>query len=356
MKKVALGLSGGVDSSVAAYLLKKQGYIVTGVFMKNWTGTKKFPCNWEKDREDAIKAAATLGIEFETWDFEREYKEKVVEYFYSEYELGRTPNPDVMCNREIKFGLFFDRAVKEGYDYVATGHYARVTHEPEVKLLKGKDPAKDQSYFLNGLTREKLAKILMPIGEYKKSEIRQLAEKIGLPNAKKPDSQGICFIGPVNIKEFLASKIKFHKGEVVDDSGSVVGSHDGVEFYTIGQRHGLSIPNRLPYYVAKKDIEKNQIFVSLGDENEKLFSGQAVTGSIVWTDGKEKNMFSGQAIIRYHHKAVQVEASKLNDKSGYLVRFLEPQRAVTVGQAIVFYQRDELVGGGFIEDQGLETQ
>lgn len=349
MKKIALGLSGGVDSSVAAYLLKKQGYSVTGVFMKNWTGTDKFPCSWEKDREDAIKAAATLGIEFETWDFEKEYREKVVEYFFSEYKKGRTPNPDVMCNREIKFGLFFDRAIKEGYDFVATGHYARVEHKPEAKLLKGVDFAKDQSYFLSGLTSDKLEKIFFPIGDYKKSQIRKIAGEIGLPNAKKPDSQGICFIGPVNIKGFLASRIKLHKGEVIDAEGKVVGTHDGVEFYTIGQRHGLSIPSRLPYYVTNKNIKKNQIFVSLGDESEKLFSQTAKTGPVVWVNGQSRKEFDGEAVIRYHHKPVRVKAKMLKKETGYEVVFFVPQRAVTVGQAIVFYDGQELVGGGFIE-------
>lgn len=347
VKKVALGLSGGVDSSVAAYLLRQDGYEVTGIFMKNWTGTKNFPCNWEKDREDAIKAAATLGIEFETWDFEREYKEKVVEYFYSEYKLGRTPNPDVMCNREIKFGLFFDKAVKEGYDFVATGHYARVLHNGRPKLLKGVDPAKDQSYFLNGLTAEKLSKVLMPIGEYKKSEIRKIAQKIGLPNAKKPDSQGICFIGPIDIKKFLASRIKFHKGKVVGENGEVVGVHDGVEFYTLGQRHGLKIPNRLPYYVSGKDIKKNIVYVALGNENKDLFSSEAFVKDVVWTSGETYEKFSGEAVIRYHHKPVRVKADAV--KNRYKVKFDQPQRAVTIGQAIVFYLGDELVGGGFID-------
>jgi len=348
MKTVALGLSGGVDSAVSAYLLQQQGYRVTGVFMKNWTGTDKFPCSWERDREDAIKVAATLGIGFETWDFEKEYRQKVVEYFFSEYKKGRTPNPDVMCNREIKFGMFFNRAIKERYDFVATGHYARVEHKPVVKLLKGIDPAKDQSYFLSGLTTNKLEKIFFPIGEYKKSQIRKIANEIGLPNAKKPDSQGICFIGPVNIKEFLASRISFHKGNVVNSDGQVVGEHDGVEFYTIGQRHGLSIPSRLPYYVTNKNFKKNEVYVSLGDENEKLFSTETKTGPIVWVDGAKKEEFVGEAVIRYHHKPVNVKAKRLKKGLGYEVVFGQPQRAVTVGQAIVFYEGEELVGGGFI--------
>lgn len=349
-KKVALGLSGGVDSAVAAYLLKQKGYIVTAVFMKNWTGSDRFPCGWEKDREDAIKVAATLGIEFETWDFEREYRERVVEYFFSEYKAGRTPNPDVMCNREIKFGLFFQRAIEQSYDYVATGHYARVVHGKRCKLLKGVDPAKDQSYFLSGLTSEKLEKIIMPIGEYRKSEIRKIAEKIGLPNSKKPDSQGICFIGKVDIKDFLSSRIAFHKGEVVDGESNIVGVHDGVEFYTLGQRHGLSIPSRLPYYVTGKDIDKNIVFVSLGNESQDLYSESAGCGEIVWVDKTDRSIFKGQAVIRYHHKPVDVLLERVADgKSKYRIQFMEKQRAVTIGQAIVFYDGEELVGGGFIE-------
>jgi len=350
MKKVALGLSGGVDSAVAAYLLKKEGYFVTGIFMKNWTGSDRFPCNWEKDREDAIKVAATLGIEFETWDFEKEYREKVVGYFFNEYKKGRTPNPDVMCNREIKFGLFYERAISSGYDFVATGHYARVEHGKEARLLKGIDPSKDQSYFLSGLTKSKLKKILLPIGEYKKSEIRKIADKIGLPNSKKPDSQGICFIGQVNIKDFLSSQIDFHKGNVIDTEGNIVGKHDGVEFYTVGQRHGLSIPNRLPYYVTDKDLKKNIVFVSLGDENENLYSNKAETGEIVWVDERERDGFVGEAVIRYHHKPVGVELKKNTTSNRYSVKFDVAQRAVTVGQAIVLYFGDELVGGGFIEN------
>ncbi len=349
-KRVALGLSGGVDSAVAGYLLKQQGYIVTAIFMKNWTGSERFPCGWEKDREDAIKVAATLGIEFETWDFEKEYREKVVEYFFAEYKAGRTPNPDVMCNREIKFGLFFQRAIEQGYDYVATGHYARVEHGKKCRLLKGIDPSKDQSYFLSGITAEKLEKILMPIGKYRKSEIRKIAEKIGLPNSKKPDSQGICFIGKVNIKDFLSSRIDFHKGDVVDADGNVVGVHDGVEFYTLGQRHGLSIPSRLPYYVTGKDVEKNRVFVSLGNESQDLYSETAECDEIVWVDGLDRKVFDGQAVIRYHHKPVSVYLKRdLSDRNKYKVRFLEKQRAVTIGQAIVFYDGEELVGGGFIE-------
>jgi len=349
MKKVALGLSGGVDSAVAAYLLKKEGYSVTGIFMKNWTGSERFPCNWEKDREDAIKVATTLGIEFETWDFEKEYRDKVVGYFFREYKKGRTPNPDVMCNREIKFGLFYERAINSGYDFVATGHYARIEHKKGARLLKGIDPSKDQSYFLSGLTKTKLEKILLPIGWYKKSEIRKIADKIGLPNSKKPDSQGICFIGQVNIKDFLSSQIDFHKGNVVDSDGNIVGKHDGVEFYTVGQRHGLSIPNRLPYYVTGKDLKKNIVFVSLGDENERLFSKKAESGEIVWVDEKNHDFFVGEAVIRYHHKPVGVELKKNFGKEGYSVVFKDEQRAVTIGQAIVLYSGDELIGGGFIE-------
>ena len=251
-------MSGGVDSSVTAALLKKQGYNVVGVFMKNWSEDfGNYGCTWVEDSEDARKVAQVLGVPFYVWNFEKEYREKVVEYFLREYQDNRTPNPDVMCNSEIKFKVFLEKAMKLGADFVATGHYARIqkskvkgqNFKSKVKstlsLLKGIDPAKDQSYFLYTLQQEQLAKILFPLGEYKKSEIRALARKFKLPTAEKKDSQGICFIGKINVTEFLRAHVKAKAGEVVLADGKVVGQHTGLPFYTIGQREGLGISEKI---------------------------------------------------------------------------------------------------------------
>jgi len=227
-KKVFVGLSGGVDSAVSAYLLKEQGYDVTGVYMKNWSGDEfgiQADCPWEEDQKDAEAVCKHLGIPFRSLNFEKQYREKVVEYFFSEYEKGRTPNPDVMCNKEIKFKLFLEKAMDEGADFIATGHYARKLEVDGVnKMLKGVDSNKDQTYFLYNLTQSQLDKVLFPVGEIEKPEVRRIAEKAGLPNAKKPDSQGICFIGEINVLKFLMSKIPVKEGDIIDiDSGKVVG-------------------------------------------------------------------------------------------------------------------------------------
>ena len=263
--KVFVGLSGGVDSAVSAALLKKDGYDVTGVFIKAWT-PPGYPCAWKEDRRSAMRVAAILDIPFITLDLEKEYKKEVVDYIIAEYKIGRTPNPDMMCNKEIKFGHFLRFALKNGADYVATGHYARnELRGVNYELWEGKDKNKDQSYFLWALTQDQLGHILFPIGHLQKKEVRKLAEKFGLPQATRKDSQGLCFLGKVDMKEFLSRYMPQKRGDVLNEKGEVMGHHNGALFFTIGERHGFTITkkteSRVPLYVASKDVKKNTITV-----------------------------------------------------------------------------------------------
>lgn len=366
-------MSGGVDSSVAAALLKEQGYECTGVYMKNWSGDDygiQAECPWEKEMADAEKVCEKLGIEFRSFNFEKDYRDKVVEYFFSEYEKGRTPNPDVMCNKEIKFHLFLKKALEEGADFIATGHYVRKREvggrvngkniEEHYELLKGVDPNKDQSYFLYNITQAQLNKCLFPVGHLLKPEVRELAQKFGLPNADKPDSQGICFIGEINVQEFLRSRIQVHKGEIVDvDSGGKVGEHDGIEFYTLGQREGLKIGGAgEPYFVVKKEPETNILYVAKGRDNPKLFKDELKLESLHLIDDMVDNGNEGtdlisltgkklQASVRYRHKP---EPCKIEVEDGKIeIEFDKPQRAITPGQSCVIYDGDICLGGGVIE-------
>src|SRR3989344_1714770 len=361
MKTVIVGMSGGVDSSVTAALLKKQGYNVVGVFMKNWSEDfGNYGCTWVEDSEDARKVAQVLGVPFYVWNFEKEYREKVVEYFLREYQDNRTPNPDVMCNSEIKFKVFLEKAMKLGADFVATGHYARIqkskvkgqNFKSKVKstlsLLKGIDPAKDQSYFLYTLQQEQLAKILFPLGEYKKSEIRALARKFKLPTAEKKDSQGICFIGKINVTEFLRAHLKAQAGEVVLAGGKVVGQHTGLPFYTIGQREGIGIGGQGPFYVINKDVKANQLIVTNDKEDKELWKKEFIVTDVSWTAQMPKFPANLGVTIRYHHPGYPATVELMND-GNLKIKFKEPQRAITVGQAAVFYDNDELVGGGVIQ-------
>lgn len=348
--KVVVGLSGGVDSSVAAALLIQQGYEVTGVFMKNWSeDVGDFCCSWTEDLEDARRVAQTLGIRFYVWNFEKEYREQVIGYFFKEYKAGRTPNPDVMCNREIKFKLFLEKALRFGADFVATGHYARVKKVGNVfKLLKGKDGNKDQTYFLYTLTQKELQHSLFPVGEYKKPAVRILAKKFKLPTFAKKDSQGICFIGEVDIKELLQQQIKPKAGKIIDVEGNIIGTHDGMAFYTLGQRGGLNVGGQGPYYVVAKNIKKNQIIVSDNPDDPLLWRKECILTDISSTylpSFPDKMNIT----IRYRHAACLATVEALGKNKLKLI-FVDAQRAITPGQAAVFYIKDEMVGGGVIDE------
>ena len=361
-KRVFVAMSGGVDSSVAAALLKEEGYDVTGVFMKNWSDSSFFKdktmCPWVEDQEDARKAAAVLGIPFYTFNFEKEYRDRVVKYMLDGYKKGITPNPDVMCNKEIKFGIFFKKALELGADFVATGHYARrreiKNQNSKIKiheLLAGADLNKDQSYFLWTLTQKQLARTLFPIGDYAKPEVRAMAKKFGLANAEKKDSQGLCFVGEVDVFEFLKSKIKPKRGKIMTAGGKDVGEHEGVMFYTIGQRHGIGSPGGgTAYYVAGKDIKKNILYVAEGKEDKSLYKDELTVAGAHWISGVKSRMpLKCQVRIRYRQPLQKCALIKLPTTSYKLQAvFDEPQRAVTPGQSIVFYDGDTVLGGGVI--------
>ncbi len=348
--RVVVGLSGGVDSSVAAALLLKKGYEVIGVFMKNWSeDVGDFCCSWSEDLEDARRVAQTLGIRFYVWNFEKEYKKQVISYFFNEYRAGRTPNPDVMCNREIKFKLFLEKALRFGADFVATGHYARVKKVGDsFRLLKGKDSNKDQTYFLYTLTQKELRHALFPIGEYKKPDVRILAKKFNLPTFAKKDSQGICFIGEVDIKELLQQQIKPKAGQIVDTVGNILGKHDGFPFYTLGQRGGLDVGGKGPYYVVAKNKKKNQIIVSDNPNDPLLWRKECLITELSWTRRLEVPE-KLEVTIRYRH-ATETASIRVIAKNKARLMFTNPQRAITPGQAAVFYIKDELIGGGVIDE------
>jgi tRNA-specific 2-thiouridylase len=348
--KGGTGISGGVDSSVAAALLLKKGYEVIGVFMKNWSeNVGDFCCSWSEDLEDARRVAQTLGIRFYVWNFEKEYKKQVISYFFNEYKAGRTPNPDVMCNREIKFKLFLEKALRFGADFVATGHYARVKKvSSDFRLLKGKDGNKDQTYFLYTLTQKELQYVLFPIGEYKKPAVRVLAKKFNLPTFAKKDSQGICFIGEVDIKALLQQQIKPKTGQIINTKGEVLGKHEGFPFYTLGQRGGLDVGGKGPYYVVAKNKQKNQIIVSDNPDDPLLWRKECLLVEVSWT----RKIILPEKIevtIRYRH-ATETASLKILPKGKARLIFNNPQRAITPGQAAVFYIKDELIGGGVIDE------
>lgn len=371
-----MAMSGGVDSSVAAALLQKQGFFVVGGFMKNfseesWSGVVKGDCPWEQDAADAKTVCDKLGIEFRSFNFEKEYADKVIEYFFAEYAAGRTPNPDVMCNKEIKFGLFLQKAMQLGFDFIATGHYARLRQEipisksqfpnkfqsSNVILLKGKDPKKDQSYFLYTLTQDQLAHSLFPIGECTKKQVRELAREFGLPNAEKKDSQGVCFVGHINLREFLKQRIPERVGEIVDFSGRVIGTHPGAWYYTVGQREGLGIGGTGPYYVAEKDVVNNRLSVA----NRLIGSNNLTIRDLHWIGGAPRLPLNCTAKIRYQQKdqaclVSQTNAKKIQRRSAGFksasvsVRFAESQFAPAPGQSVVFYDGDQCLGGGIISE------
>lgn len=353
-KRVVLGMSGGVDSSVAAILLKEQGYEVIGVFMKNWDEEdENGVCMADEDYKDVVSVAEQLGIPYYSINFVKEYWERVFEYFLSEYRLARTPNPDVMCNKEIKFKAFLEYAEKLGADYIATGHYARLVEDENGQkiMLKGIDDNKDQTYFLSGLTQKQLEKVLFPLGDYKKSEIREIAKKYDLKTANKKDSTGICFIGERNFNEFLSKYIPAQKGNIVDINGKQLGIHNGLMYYTIGQRKGIGLGNSKdgtgePYFVVDKKLETNELVVAQGDD-KLLYSKGLIANNFNFINSIEFPFECGVK-FRYRQKDVKAVITKINDEE-YRIDFEEPQRAVTLGQIAVIYNGDICLGGGIID-------
>jgi len=342
--KVYVGMSGGVDSSVTAALLKEQGYDVTGVYMKNWSqDLPGFQCPWKEDYQDAKRVAVQLDIPFKMYDFETEYRQRVVDYMLDGYKAGITPNPDIMCNQEIKFKLFLETALADGADMIATGHYARI-HEG--KLLVGQDDNKDQSYFLYRVTEDALKQSLMPIGNLEKPAVRRLAKKLGLATADKKDSQGICFVGKVGIREFLEQFVETEPGNIIDQSGHLVGEHDGALFYTIGQRHGLNVGGGLPYYVVGKDMAKNEVYVTTNIDDERLWKTELSLTNIHWINGAPDLDKKYQVRTRYRQALINCQLQTSGDTLS--VGLDEPVRAVTPGQSAVFYDGDCCLGGGIV--------
>ncbi|MBP6962238.1 tRNA 2-thiouridine(34) synthase MnmA [Candidatus Saccharibacteria bacterium] len=348
-KTVFVGLSGGVDSSVSALLLKQAGYNVVGVYMKNWSkDLPGFPCPWKEDYQDAKRIAVQLGIDFKMFDFEREYFDKVVGYMLDGFKAGITPNPDIMCNQEIKFKLFFDTAVEQGADFIATGHYAQTK---DGKLLKAVDDNKDQTYFLYRVSEEALIKTLFPIGHLTKPEVRKIAEENNLVTATKKESMGICFVGKVGIKEFLSQYVETEPGEVVDQNGVVIGEHDGAIFYTIGQRHGLDLGGGLPFYVTGKDMDKNRVFVTTDLNDKALWSDELNLTSVHWISDSQKSKVESlkNLQVRTRHRAKLVDCTMEKKENGDVVLKLKDQiRAITPGQSAVIYSGEVCYGGGII--------
>ncbi len=351
MARIAVAMSGGVDSSVTAYLLQRAGHTVRGVFMKNYEPPPQSnqPCPWEADQEDVRRVCERLGVTWETWNFERDYAERVLDYFFREYSAGRTPNPDVMCNREVKFGVFLQRALSEGFDAIATGHYARIREVGGAfQLLAGVDRGKDQSYFLHALNQSMLSRTYFPIGNHTKTEVRGIARSAKLPTAEKPDSQGICFVGKVNVTDFLKQHLHALPGPVVTASGARVGEHIGLPYYTIGQRHGLGVGGGVPYYVARKNLQKNTLIVAEGDRDPILYARALEATAPTWVSGQVPGEeFSCNARIRYRQPLVSCTVRSSGETLH--VTFAQLQRAITPGQAIVFYDEDVCLGGATID-------
>ncbi len=356
-KKVIVGLSGGVDSSVSALLLQQQGYEVEGLFMKNWDeddGTAY--CTAKDDLADAQAVADKLGIKLHQANFSAEYWDNVFEHFLQEYKAGRTPNPDVLCNKEIKFKAFLDYALFLGADYIATGHYTRRNALPDgrVQLLKGLDTNKDQSYFLHAVSGKEISKALFPIGELEKPTVREIAKRHDLITANKKDSTGICFIGERRFKDFLNQYIPAQPGDIYTDEGECIGQHHGLMFYTLGQRQGIGIGGvqnhaEAPWYVIDKDLTQNRLIVGQGNDHPRLFTDSLALTHIDWVTDAPLMPFTGKAKTRYRQDD---QACTITQKDGtYHVTFEEPQRAVTPGQSVVFYERDICLGGGVIESR-----
>lgn len=375
-------MSGGVDSSLSAALLVEQGYAVTGVYMKNWTtDLPGMKCPWADDLADAKRVAVRLGIDFKVFDFENEYRHKVVDYMIDEYRNGRTPNPDIMCNQEVKFKLFLEAAIEDGADMIATGHYARVrlvdtsplserlhagidkgpdalsisdsrcsdkddTSLNNGLLLRAVDDNKDQTYFLYRVTGKALGRVLFPIGEFAKPTVRQMAAERGLVTAAKKDSQGICFVGQVGIRDFLGQYVEQKSGDIIDrNSNKVLGRHDGAIFYTIGQRHGLDLGGGLPYYVVGKDMDKNEVYVTTDLNNNALWRDNIKLSNIYWINNAP---IEGKYQIRIRHRAPLIDADLAYDDKDIVLKLSESERAIASGQSVVIYDNDICLGGGII--------
>ena len=340
--KVFLGMSGGVDSAVSAYLLQNQGHEVIGVYMKNWS--KNLPgmkCPWAEDLADAKRVAVMLGIDFRVFDFEAEYKHKVVDYMLAEYQKGNTPNPDIMCNQEIKFKLFAETAFEQGAEAIATGHYAKTRGRD---LIMAADANKDQTYFLYRIAPEVIKRTIFPVGDMQKPEVKALAEQIGLAVAHKPESMGVCFVGEANMRDFLAEFIETKPGEIRElETDELLGHHDGAIFYTIGQRHGLGLTTGLPFYVVRKDMGKNIVYVSRNLNSLSLWTNEVKLRDVILRrdiDG------SKPLRARVRHRAPLVDAKF--DSATNILTFADEQKSLTPGQSVVFYQDDICLGGGII--------
>lgn len=357
---VYVGMSGGVDSSLTAALLKEEGYNVVGVYMKNWSqDLPGMKCPWAEDLADAKRVAVQLGIDFKVFDFENEYREKVVQYMIDEYRAGRTPNPDIMCNQEVKFKLFLEAALEDGADFIATGHYAGVRNG---ELIRAKDENKDQTYFLYRVSGEAMRRTMLPLGKFTKPEVRKMAEERGLFTASKKDSQGICFVGQIGIRDFLKQFIEPPKpGKIINrETDEVLGWHDGAIFYTLGQRHGLNIGGGLPFYVCGKNMETNEVFVSTDINSSELWTDKIRVSALHWINDAAKE---GEEIeIRVRHRAPLIKAKisfeedfegasthKILRSAGSATLTLsEEQRAITAGQSVVFYRGNICLGGGIV--------
>ncbi|HOE07180.1 MAG TPA: tRNA 2-thiouridine(34) synthase MnmA [Bacilli bacterium] len=360
-KKVIVGLSGGVDSAVSIIKLQELGYEVEAMFMRNWDSslnndilgnphTFDEVCPQEVDYLDAVKVAEKLHVKLHRVDFVDEYWQKVFSYFLSEYKANRTPNPDILCNKEIKFKVFLEKAMAMGFDYIAMGHYARSVHEPEVQLLRGLDANKDQSYFLCQLTKEQIAKTLFPVGEMTKSEVRALAKKYDLDIASKKDSTGVCFIGERNFKLFLKNYLPANPGKIETLEGEVVGQHDGIMYYTIGQRKGLGLGGAgEAWFVLGKDPKRNVLLVGRGENQEYLYSNRAIVNKLNWLGPEIVGEFNCVAKFRYRGADNKVIVRKL-DEDTVEVFYPAKAKAVTPGQAAVFYDGERLLGGGTIDE------
>lgn len=367
-KRVVIGMSGGVDSSVSAWLLKEQGYEVIGLFMKNWEDDDDSEyCSTRQDWIDAVSVADVVGVDIEAVNFAAEYKDRVFAEFLREYQAGRTPNPDVLCNAEIKFKAFLDHAMLLGADMIATGHYARVrevTSGPnagQTQLLKAVDTSKDQSYFLHRLNQAQLSKTLFPLGEIRKTEVRKIAEQLKLPNATKKDSTGICFIGERPFRDFLNRYLSYQPGAMKTPDGVIVGEHVGLSFYTLGQRKGIGLGgmkthkntdgNSDPWYVARKDIATNTLYIVQGHDHPWLLSSELSAGQMSWVAGTAPDVEQLSAKTRY--RQADVACTQHTSSDSFSLNFATPQWAVTPGQSAVLYDGDVCLGGGIINSSAM---